>query len=655
LTHLKNLFQKKIILVIIPIFLIIFSSTPQIYAQQTGSISVDVKYQNGDRVDFSEMNFIVFRSDETTPFLEFFLASNNPQIIDSLPLGHKYKIQVYINNMFASQDFVNLQSSFAQLELPVPLSGGMRFDVYYNDGFTPIEGATVSIKSHDGKEWRSLTTDSEGKTLRIWLQSTNQEGDFYSAEISITENLSYEYTPINLAKGIAQDFKIITDWPSIIDSLITVNVYNSNSRLVSSSDGYFTIELYDDGEKIADSDVSLRGVAYFSKLNVGEYELRVINIESGEQVLWHSQNIILDGKQNKIDVFRGSQIDEQNDVVPTTSSALSCNCVAIRFDDVQGFWQNNVQISIISKFMENNTPLTIGIVGSGFGDDPKITEFIKKQLSEHKDILEIANHGWKHENFVDLTKEDQALLIQKTNNKLLEVLGVSPTTFVPPFNNFNKDTISAMQENGMTHLSSSFLKGDVPPFPLTNSNFYRFPESSTTGSFDNSIGLFVGLKHEDTFAELLISIGKYGFAVVTIHPQEFSTVENDSYVNQVNLSQLAELESLIEQINLAGFDMVLISEINLDSAKTRIPDWVKNNAGWWSDGLISDNDFVQGIQYLIQQSIIIVPETGQIQDQSKQIPDWVKNNAGWWSDGLIGENDFVNGIQWLISNGILRI
>jgi len=53
---------------------------------------------------------------------------------------------------------------------------------------------------------------------------------------------------------------------------------------------------------------------------------------------------------------------------------------------------------------------------------------------------------------------------------------------------------------------------------------------------------------------------------------------------------------------------------------------------------------VKGIQYLIQQNIIIVPESAQSQDQSRQIPDWVRNSAGWWSDGLIGENDFVNGI-----------
>ena len=37
------------------------------------------------------------------------------------------------------------------------------------------------------------------------------------------------------------------------------------------------------------------------------------------------------------------------------------------------------------------------------------------------------------------------------------------------------------------------------------------------------------------------------------------------------------------------------------------------------------------------------------------IPDWIKNNAGWWADGQIDDNAFVSGIQWLISNGIMTI
>jgi hypothetical protein len=38
-----------------------------------------------------------------------------------------------------------------------------------------------------------------------------------------------------------------------------------------------------------------------------------------------------------------------------------------------------------------------------------------------------------------------------------------------------------------------------------------------------------------------------------------------------------------------------------------IPQWIKNNAKWWSEGTIPDSDFLKGMQYLIQQGIIQVP------------------------------------------------
>ncbi|GBF24892.1 hypothetical protein MnTg01_01237 [archaeon MnTg01] len=37
------------------------------------------------------------------------------------------------------------------------------------------------------------------------------------------------------------------------------------------------------------------------------------------------------------------------------------------------------------------------------------------------------------------------------------------------------------------------------------------------------------------------------------------------------------------------------------------------------------------------------------------IPEWVKNNVMWWSAGKISDNDFVSGIQYLIENGIIQI
>ncbi len=37
------------------------------------------------------------------------------------------------------------------------------------------------------------------------------------------------------------------------------------------------------------------------------------------------------------------------------------------------------------------------------------------------------------------------------------------------------------------------------------------------------------------------------------------------------------------------------------------------------------------------------------------IPDWVKNNAKWWSEEQIAESDFLSAMEYLINQGIIRI
>lgn len=86
-----------------------------------------------------------------------------------------------------------------------------------------------------------------------------------------------------------------------------------------------------------------------------------------------------------------------------------------------------------------------------------------------------------------------------------------------------------------------------------------------------------------------------------------------------------------------------------------IPDWVKDLAKWWSDGTISDTEFVSGIKYMIEHDIISIPQTTPTDAKSQQIPYWVKNNAKWWSQGTISDSDFASGLEYLIQHGIIQI
>ena len=100
---------------------------------------------------------------------------------------------------------------------------------------------------------------------------------------------------------------------------------------------------------------------------------------------------------------------------------------------------------------------------------------------------------------------------------------------------------------------------------------------------------------------------------------------------------------------------LLVDRITTAENQYFIPNWVKNNAGWWSDGQIPDSAFVQGIQFLIKEGIIVVPATENETQGGSNIPEWIKTNAGWWSEGQIDDRTFANGIEFLINVGIIVV
>jgi len=100
---------------------------------------------------------------------------------------------------------------------------------------------------------------------------------------------------------------------------------------------------------------------------------------------------------------------------------------------------------------------------------------------------------------------------------------------------------------------------------------------------------------------------------------------------------------------------------NSSAQDAQIPNWIKNVAGWWGSGIISENEFLTGIEYLVNNNIILinfVPCNDEIQSQygdTKSVPNWIKNNANWWSENLIDDTDFINGLQYLIEYKIIKI
>ena len=126
--------------------------------------------------------------------------------------------------------------------------------------------------------------------------------------------------------------------------------------------------------------------------------------------------------------------------------------------------------------------------------------------------------------------------------------------------------------------------------------------------------------------------------------------------NKVTQNYLVSLENLKKKYSLDIFENPTKKPDFLKKIEENtIPSWVKNNAGWWADSKISDNDFISGIKYLVENKIIKVSTSVNKENSTDPIPPWIKNNAGWWSSGKISDKDFLTGVEYLIENSIIKI
>jgi peptidoglycan/xylan/chitin deacetylase (PgdA/CDA1 family) len=243
----------------------------------------------------------------------------------------------------------------------------------------------------------------------------------------------------------------------------------------------------------------------------------------------------------------------------------NCNCVAFRLDDVQDYFTREAQKDIIEMFLDENLTLTIGAIGGFLHEDIDLIHFINKSLETG--LIEVANHGWNHTEHSEMTLENQDLSLQRTNERLEELFNVNPKTFIPPENSFNLDTISAMKDANLSHISGSvFTRADDPPFPLKNGDgIFHFPQTAFVSNVDTPTGVWSIYENEEILMNIKSSIESFGFSVVVMHPVAHYDIQDNRYLyNRSSLNSIRELLKIVE----AEYKIVKLSEI---SAQEWIP------------------------------------------------------------------------------------
>jgi len=135
-----------------------------------------------------------------------------------------------------------------------------------------------------------------------------------------------------------------------------------------------------------------------------------------------------------------------------------------------------------------------------------------------------------------------------------------------------------------------------------------------------------------------------------------------------------------------GFFYSLIQ--NVSAQEEILPLWLKTTAIWWGEDKISDTDFVNTLQYLVENKLLVIPEpeipkpscgpglvldettdecvihdeldtngifVDTIDEHQKIVVSLIKVTTLWWGQNKTSDLDFINALQYLVENNVIKL
>ena len=211
-------------------------------------------------------------------------------------------------------------------------------------------------------------------------------------------------------------------------------------------------------------------------------------------------------------------------IIRTSTENKNPPTLVIRVDDIQDFAFREAQLFLLNNSIQNHVSLSLAVIAGMFGADSEIVQTVKLAVNSGS---EVAVHGWEHEDLAKLSFREQMTLLFQAKNRIKETLDVNTRTLVPPMFSFNEATLDAMDEEGYDIISTS--KGLQEPGLI--SGVRCLPATVELSDYSN--GLWVVKSYDSVKTEILMSVQRYGFAVIVTHPQEFMT---DGKLNQATVA-----------------------------------------------------------------------------------------------------------------------
>lgn len=183
--------------------------------------------------------------------------------------------------------------------------------------------------------------------------------------------------------------------------------------------------------------------------------------------------------------------------------------IVIRLDDIGNF-AVDAQREIIEFHLDNEIPVSLGIIPSFLGSDERLLGLLDKAAQGG---LEICAHGWEHENFTELGLSEQIVRLNQSKILLRELLDVDVKVFIPPYYECNANTILALNETGFSIISADESRAGL------SEGVFSYPATVSLSILLKDV--WVPQSPEFLSLKVMESVEKYGYAVIVTHPQEF--------------------------------------------------------------------------------------------------------------------------------------
>ena len=136
--------------------------------------------------------------------------------------------------------------------------------------------------------------------------------------------------------------------------------------------------------------------------------------------------------------------------------------VIFQMDDVQVDWLEYLSINLTELHIQKQVPVLCDVIPNNL-DNPDVGGgylpiFIQNVSENYSDLVEIGLHGYTHnasEMLQGMGYEEQKDIIEK-GLQIFDSMGITPSTFIPPFGSADNTTVRVAEDLGFQSFSSIY-------------------------------------------------------------------------------------------------------------------------------------------------------------------------------------------------------